>query len=183
VLRNRDDADDAAQDAFLAALVALSKFDRRRPFAPWLLRIVVNTALDRHRRRAVRRAEPLDGAVALSIASEEPGPDEESERLELAGRLREALDRLAPRRRLAVVLFDVEGYSHAEIAAILGMREGTVRAEVFHGRRELRASLERTTVWEAMRSDETIEDADVAPSRRGARSRSGSGALSPSRGT
>jgi RNA polymerase sigma factor (sigma-70 family) len=48
---------------------------------------------------------------------------------------------LTPRRRVAVVLFDVEGYSHAEIAQVLGIPEGTVRSEVFHARRRLRVLL------------------------------------------
>src|SRR5256884_1394635 len=60
VLADPDDADDAAQDALLAALVKLQQYDPRRPFGPWLMRIVANAATDRRRRRSVRRAEPLD---------------------------------------------------------------------------------------------------------------------------
>ena len=60
----------------------------------------------------------------------------------LSERLRGALAELPARRRMAVVLFDVEGYSHAEIAGILGIAEGTVRSEVFHARRRLRVLLE-----------------------------------------
>jgi RNA polymerase sigma-70 factor (ECF subfamily) len=62
-------------------------------------------------------------------------------RSELGARLRTALNELPERRRTAVVLFDVEGYSHAEIAGILGIPEGTVRSEVFHARRRLRTLL------------------------------------------
>src|SRR3989475_2405643 len=57
VLDDPDDADDAAQDALLAALVKLQQYDPRRPFGPWLMRIVANAATDRRRRRTVRRAE------------------------------------------------------------------------------------------------------------------------------
>jgi len=137
VLGNPEDADDAAQDAMLSALLKLDQYDRRRPFGPWLLRIVANAATDRRRRRTVRRAEPLDpGFVAGG-----PRPDTTAERRALAQRLREALAELPERRRMAVVLFDVEGYSHGEIAEILGIPEGTVRSEVFHARRRLRALL------------------------------------------
>jgi RNA polymerase sigma-70 factor, ECF subfamily len=137
VLGNPEDADDAAQDAMLSALVKLDQYDRRRPFGPWLLRIVANAATDRRRRRTVRRAEPLDpGFVAGG-----PRPDTTAERRALAERLREALAELPERRRMAVVLFDAEGYSHGEIAEILGIPEGTVRSEVFHARRRLRALL------------------------------------------
>ena len=137
VLGDPDDADDAAQDGFLSVLVKLEQYDPRRPFGPWLLRIVANAATDRRRRRTVRRVEPLDpGLVAGGTR-----PDAAAERRALSERLRQALAELPERRRIAVVLFDVEGYSHAEIAAVLGIPEGTARSEVFHARRRLRVSL------------------------------------------
>ena len=137
VLGDPDDADDAAQDALLSALVKLDQYDPRRPFGPWLLRIVANAATDRRRRRKVRRVEPLDPALVAGGAR----PDATTEQRALSERLRTALAELSHRRRMAVVLFDVEGYSHAEIAAILGIPEGTVRSEVFHARRRLRVLL------------------------------------------
>src|SRR6267143_832341 len=75
VLADPDDADDAAQDALLAALVKLQQYDPRRPFGPWLMRIVANAATDRRRRRAVRQAEPLEPELAGggSRAALEPG--------------------------------------------------------------------------------------------------------------
>src|SRR5213079_802685 len=137
VLGDPDDADDAAQDALLSALVKLDQYDPRRPFGPWLLRIVANAATDRRRRRTVRRVEPLDAGLTAGG----PRPDTTAERRALGERLRQALGDLPERRRMAVVLFDVEGYTHAEIAAVLGIPEGTVRSEVFHARRRLRALL------------------------------------------
>ncbi len=137
VLGDSDEADDAAQDGFLSALVKLDQYDARRPFGPWLMRIVANAATDRRRRRKVRRTEPLDpGLVGGGLR-----PDTEAVRSELGDHLRAALAELPARRRTAVVLFDVEGYSHAEIAEMLGIPEGTVRSEVFHARRRLRALL------------------------------------------
>lgn len=137
VLGDPDDADDAAQDGFLSALVKLGQYDRRRPFGPWLMRIVANAATDRRRRRNVRKVVPLDTA----LVGGGPRPDAAALRSELNDRLRAALAELPERRRKAVVLFDVEGYSHAEIAGILGIPEGTVRSEVFHARRRLRTLL------------------------------------------
>src|SRR5216110_325528 len=137
VLGNPEDADDAAQDAMLSALVKLEQYDARRPFGPWLLRIVANAATDRRRRRSVRRVEPLDVGLTAGGAR----PDATAERRALNERLRQALAELPERRRMAVVLFDVEGYSHGEIALILGIPEGTVRSEVFHARRRLRVLL------------------------------------------
>ncbi len=137
VLHDELDADDAAQDGFLAAWRAIDRYDPTRPFGPWLLRIVLNQARDQRRRRAVRAAEPLTGAEPARAA----GPDTEAHRALLRERLREALAALPERQRVAVTLFDGEGYPHAEIAALLGIPEGTVRSDLFHARRALRAAL------------------------------------------
>jgi len=137
ILGDADDADDAAQDGLLLALVKLDQHDRTRPFGPWLLRIVANAAIDRRRRRRVRQAVALDD----NLAAGSPLPDAEAERRALGERLRTALSELPERYRTALVLFDVEGYSHAEIAEILGVAPGTVRSAVFHARRRLRQQL------------------------------------------
>src|SRR5881296_2490822 len=138
ILRDADEADDAAQDGVLQALVKLDRYDPSRPFGPWLMRIVANAAIDRRRRRTVREA----GVLGDDVAAKGPLPDVETERLALGDRLRAALDELPEHYRVAVVLFDVEGYSHAEIAEILEMAPGTVRSAVFHARRRLRALLD-----------------------------------------
>src|SRR5947207_13375500 len=108
VLDDPDEADDAAQDGFLSALVKLEQYDTRRPFGPWLMRIVANAATDRRRRRTVRRVEPLDVGLTAGGAR----PDGTAERPALNERLRQALAGQPARRRMGGVLFDVEGYSH-----------------------------------------------------------------------
>src|SRR5438874_12831838 len=82
VLGDPDDADDAAQDALLSALVKLDQYDPRRPFGPWLLRIVANAATGPPRRRKVRRTEPLDPGLAAHGTP----PDTAAERRELPAR-------------------------------------------------------------------------------------------------
>jgi RNA polymerase sigma-70 factor (ECF subfamily) len=131
------DADDAAQDAFLSALDRIETYDRRRPFGPWLMRIASNAAIDLLRRRKVRQAELIDDRVATAG----PSPAVETERAEIRSRLQAALATLPERQRIAITLFDLEGYPHAEIATVLGVPEGTVRSDVFHARRTLRTAL------------------------------------------
>ena len=131
------DADDAAQDAFLSALDRIETYDPSRPFGPWLMRIATNAAIDLVRRRAVRRADALDERAP----SRTPSPVTYAEGAEVRGKLFAALAGLPERQRVAVTLFDVEGYSHAEIAAVLKIPEGTVRSDVFHARRTLRVAL------------------------------------------
>lgn len=131
------DADDAAQEAFLSALDRIETYDAGRPFGPWLMRIAANAAIDLVRRRRVRRVEALDERAVAGG----PSPAGEAEAAEIRTRLAAALAALPERQRAAVTLFDVEGYSHAEIAAVLDIPEGTVRSDVFHARRALRVAL------------------------------------------
>ena len=137
VLRNADEADDAVQDATLSAWRAIDRYDPSRSFRAWFLRIVANAALDQFRRRRVREAEPLnDWLESRSVL-----PDQATERVLLRQRLTEGLAQLPERQRIALVLFDAEGYSHSEIAAVLRVPEGTVRSYVFHARRAMRRIL------------------------------------------
>ena len=138
VTGNVHDADDAAQDAFLSALDRLETYDPSRPFGPWLMRIATNASIDLVRRRAVRRSDALDERAP----ARGPSPASDAEAAEIRQRLGVALAALPERQRVAVTLFDVEGYSHAEIAAVLEIPEGTVRSDVFHARRALRVALE-----------------------------------------
>ncbi len=138
ILEDREDADDAAQEGFLSAWQAIRRYDARRAFRPWLIQIVVNAARDLRRRRRVRFTDQLDHVAAAS----RDDPARDAGATDLGERLRAALATLPERQRMAVVLFDAEGYPQAEIASILGIPEGTVKSDVFHGRRALRKVLE-----------------------------------------
>ncbi len=137
ILRDADDADDAVQEGMLAAWRAIDRYDPARPFRPWLMRIVVNAALDARRRSRVRRAEP----IVDSLESGGLSPDRRAEAALLRERIHAGLASLPERQRVALVLFDGEGWGHAEIAAALGVPEGTVRSYVFHARRAMRRAL------------------------------------------
>jgi RNA polymerase sigma-70 factor (ECF subfamily) len=137
ILRDDDEADDAVQEGMLAAWRAIGRYDPGRPFRPWLMRIVVNAALDARRRGKVRQAEP----IAETLVSGGLGPDRMAEAALLRTRLDAGLAALPERQRVALVLFDAEGWGHADIAAALGVPEGTVRSYVFHARRAMRKAL------------------------------------------
>jgi RNA polymerase sigma-70 factor (ECF subfamily) len=137
VLHDDADADDAVQDAFLSAWRSAATYDPARPFRPWLMRIVLNAARNLRRRERVRRTEPYDAEHPSNDAS----PERETDRALLRERLRDAMATLPERTRLTLMLYDVEGYTSAEIAELLGRPEGTIRSDVFHARRALRALL------------------------------------------
>src|SRR5436853_5682623 len=105
ILGDVDDAEDAAQDGLLAALVKLDRYDPARPFGPWLLRIAANAAIDRRRRRTVRQTRGLGD----DLAAGGPLPDAETERLALGDRLRAARDEVPGHYRVGVVLCAVRG--------------------------------------------------------------------------
>jgi RNA polymerase sigma-70 factor (ECF subfamily) len=115
-------AEDIAQEGFLAAVRALDRFDRRRPFGPWLHRIVVNRAIDHARARALRAEAELEDVHA---ASEPAGPLDESVLAALTG--------LAPEQRAVIVLRHLLGYTPGEIAEILGLPRGTVNSRLRRG--------------------------------------------------
>lgn len=137
VVGNWDEAEDVVQEAALAAWQAVARFDPTRPFRPWFLRIVSNAALDHIRRRKVRETETLTETVAAGGAS----PEVWTDRALIREKVGAALALLPERQRIAVMLFDLEGYSHMEIAQVLSVPEGTVRSYVFHARRALRKTL------------------------------------------
>ena len=132
------DADDAVQDALYSAWRALDRFDPARPFGPWFVKIVVNAAADLRRRRKLRQTE----AVPESTPDSRAGPDRDLDQALLREALDRALATLPERRRMALVLHDAEGYVHEEIAAMLDVPVGTVRSDVFHARRAMRAALD-----------------------------------------
>jgi RNA polymerase sigma-70 factor, ECF subfamily len=119
-------AEDIAQEAFLAAVRALDRFDRRRPFAPWLHRIVVNRAIDWARRRALR--SEVGGDALAEHAADPPEPSDPFSR-ELAAALRD----LPPEQRAVIVLRHLLEYTPGEIASLLELPRGTVNSRLRRG--------------------------------------------------
>jgi RNA polymerase sigma-70 factor, ECF subfamily len=114
-------AEDIAQEAFLAAVRNLDRFDRRRPFAPWLHRIVVNRAIDWTRARSLRAEVELGDQHA---SAPPPEPD---------GGALARIAELAPEQRAVVVLRYVLEYTPGEIAQLLGVPRGTVNSRLRRG--------------------------------------------------
>lgn len=130
------DAEDVCQDAFFQASRRLDDLDPPGKFLPWLLTIVRNRAHDVRRRQRVRMAEPLDDGLRADGAAVDPARS--AERAELRHRLVEAMGNLSDVQREVLLLHDVEGWKHREIAELIGVAEGTVRAHLFHARRAMR---------------------------------------------
>ncbi len=121
-------AEDVAQEAFLAAVRALDRFDSRRPFGPWLHRIVVNRAIDWARARALRREVGAGDAIAEAPAEERGDPT-----APLSDDVVAALASLSPDHRAVIVLRYVLEYTPGEISRMLELPRGTVNSRLRRG--------------------------------------------------
>ena len=137
-MRDPDEAADALQEAMISAFRRAASFRGDSRVTTWLHRIVVNACLDRIRRNAVRRGEPLPSDVDrdLGLASTEDitvGIEHEQVR----DVVQDALGQISPDQRAALVLVDMEGYSVEEAARMLGCATGTVKSRCSRGRARL----------------------------------------------
>ena len=150
LLGDRRDAEEVAQDALVRAFRAMRGYQRERivglRLRPWLASIAVNLARNRRRRADDRQPpsqlEPMLGAGFDLPADARSAPERRADRRETQHELAGALLSLTPAVRAAVVLRHVDGLSVAETAEALGRPEGTIKAQVHRGLRELRATLE-----------------------------------------
>lgn len=135
-LGDREEAADAVQDALVSAYRSADRFRGESAVTTWLHRIVVNACLDRARRRHARPSVPLpDHDSELGIRRTADSSDESG--LDTALTVQAALARLPWEQRVPLVLLDMQGYSVAEIAAMLGIAEGTVKSRCARGRARL----------------------------------------------
>jgi RNA polymerase sigma-70 factor (ECF subfamily) len=131
ILGNREDAEDATQEAFLAALRKAASFRQAAAFTTWLYRVAVNAATDQARRRGRARLSPLD-PEDVGLAAD-PG-DDPGELVATAVTVQAALAQVPEEFRVAVVLCDLYRVPYAEAAQILEVPVGTVKSRVFRGR-------------------------------------------------
>lgn len=141
---DRDQAADAVQEAFFSAYRNVNSF-RGGSVRSWLSRICINAAMDAQRARKRRPVQPYP---ELEDDSWQPRAGDETDplRIVMAGErtraLQDALTRITPDQRAAIVLFDIEGYDYAEIAAMTAVSLGTVKSRIHRGRLALRQVLE-----------------------------------------
>ncbi|MGH3649722.1 MAG: RNA polymerase sigma factor, partial [Acidimicrobiia bacterium] len=137
-------ASDVAQETLIRAWQALPKFRGDAKLSTWLHRITVNTAwtLKQHARR--HRSTPIDEYTDVAAPMGADHPEVAGETLELRGRLRTVLDRLPDSQRRVVVLKDIYGWSHAEIAESMGISVTAAKVRLHRARARLAKDLEET---------------------------------------
>jgi RNA polymerase sigma-70 factor (ECF subfamily) len=140
-----DEAEDLTQDIFLKLFRSLGTFDRRANFSTWLISVSRNLCIDHYRsvRREREAVNPDVDVVTLARPAAADSPLVALERRDRVALLREALDKLAPTLRSAVMLRDIQELSYQEIAERLGVPEGTVKSRINRGRSELARQVAR----------------------------------------
>ena len=147
---NREDANDLTQEAFIKAFRSISSFKGKSSFFTWLYRIAVNTTLSHLKKNRMRRffsfenvdEEEVPNAVLLDALTAKARTDKPALLKELQEKLNEALQSLSIKHRTVVVLFEIEGLSHAEIAQITKTTEGTVRSRLHYAKEQLQSQLQ-----------------------------------------
>ena len=152
MVRDRETAEDLAQDAFVKVLNHIDKYSPEFKFSSWLLKIANNVAIDHLRRRRLDTIS-IDGsphastaseveATTLNLESEQESALDELEAKELGSAIEQAIARLRPEYRACIMLRHVEGRAYEEIAATLDLPLGTVKTYIHRARHELRKALE-----------------------------------------
>jgi RNA polymerase sigma-70 factor, ECF subfamily len=151
MVRDRELAEDLAQDTFVKALNAIESYRPEFKFSSWIFKIANNAAIDHLRRRELDTLS-LDGsphaetpeamqATALQIGARQESPLDAVEARELGGAIEAAIGRLRPEYRSCILLRHVEGRAYEEIAEILDLPLGTVKTYIHRARNELRLAL------------------------------------------
>jgi RNA polymerase sigma-70 factor (ECF subfamily) len=151
MLRDRDDAMDVVQDAFIKAHKKLAEFEGNAAFSTWLYRICVNLCIDKKRADARRRKVDLDDALAsddglyadadISGRLSGTNPLKTAADKELGSEIGRALAGLSEDHKSILLLREVEGMSYEEIAETLGIPRGTVMSRLFHARKNMQRLL------------------------------------------
>ena len=145
---NREDAEDLTQEIFVKAFQALPRFKGKSSFYTWLYRIAVNKTINYRKKRNRKRALSLD-QFDQEIKTDEVYHDLTSKGsplrnvslTELQKKMNEALLTLSEKHRTVVVLHDMQGIPHEEIAKMVGASVGTIRSRLFYARRQMQAEL------------------------------------------
>jgi RNA polymerase sigma-70 factor (ECF subfamily) len=149
ITHNREDAEEAVQEAFLKAFTKLEQFDEKAKFSTWLTRIVVNEALMKLRiyratnARWISLTEQAEEGVPFDVADWAPNPEQLYSATELRGVLIRSLGGLSPALRVVFVLRDMAEMSGEEAGEVLGLTSAVIKVRLFRARLQLRERLSR----------------------------------------
>ena len=145
LLHGVDEAQDATQEVFLRAFKYLHRLDVRRPVEPWLMRITVNVCRDFQRKIQRRHSTFIESSTENDAPDDSRDPYAGFAWEQERQKLWKVLNELPEKEKMAVILRDVEGFSTAEVAEILGSSESTVRSQICRGRLRIKEAMDYKT--------------------------------------
>jgi RNA polymerase sigma-70 factor (ECF subfamily) len=138
-VRSGEDLEDVLQEVFVEVSRSLRRFEGRAAFSTWLHRICVRTAVRHMKRRFRQMGEPAGDEPENERPDTAQGPDEGTEARERTRRAMQMVEQIAPKKRMVLILHDLEGVSPKEISRMVGAPVLTVRTRLFYARKELAA--------------------------------------------
>ena len=148
ITKNHEDANDVMQETFIKVYQSIHTFRQEAAFETWVYRIAVNEALNFVKRRERRRESSLETIEESEYNTEvrrkaeiANDPEIQAEQAELRHWVTKAVNSLSLKHRIVVILHELEGLTHAEIASILNCSEGTVRSRLHYARKQLKSLL------------------------------------------
>ena len=151
LLKDREEAQDVAQEAFVKVYRYLDHFKGEASFYTWLYRIVVNLSIDRRRRKGGEPSDQVEFDDAIHSDEDfEPGmigtqlgasPQKAALQAELMGQISAALDSIPEKHRAILLLREIDGMSYEDISKTLKIRKGTVMSRLFHARKKMQKML------------------------------------------
>lgn len=156
MIRDREQSEDLAQETFVRVFNHIDRYDPRFKFSSWIFKIATNLTIDWIRKKELNTVS-IDGsrnavtpdeieATSITIASDDENPEELLEAKELGEEIEQAIGKLRPEYRAAILLRHVEGREYQEIAEILSLPLGTVKTYIHRGRNQLREHLQHLRV-------------------------------------
>jgi RNA polymerase sigma-70 factor (ECF subfamily) len=136
MLNNAGDAEDAAQETFLRAYKSMKRYDKRRPFATWLLSIAAHYCIDQLRKQRMKIVS-MEELPYMKIHDDSPGPEPLVSRYEEQERIKALLETLSPTDRAAVVMYYWYDFSYTEIASALSLSLSAVKSRLHRARRAM----------------------------------------------
>jgi RNA polymerase sigma-70 factor (ECF subfamily) len=136
-LQDKYEAEDAMQESFIKVFSNIDKYDSETSFDAWILRIAINTAIDRLRKNKMEFIDYNDAVLSYQIDDSDSENEEKELVMEKVEQIKAAIEQLPNTARLIVNLYLIEGYDHEEIAGILKIQPGNVRIQYMRAKQKL----------------------------------------------
>ena len=148
ILCDEEEAQDAVQESFIKVWMSIGTFNMSKKFTTWIYRIFTNTALDKYRSRKRRNHAPMETVPEKIAEIYDAGFENDYHNREMAALIQAVSGGLPETQRIVFILRDIEGLDSEEVEVILGMKEDSVKSNLYHARKAIREKISRIIAYE-----------------------------------